>query len=222
MLVERARDAEAGRALLDQEDRDRLRRLGREVGLGGDAIEIGMDAIGDVDLGAVQHVAVALAPGGGADALHIGAGVRLGHGDRDDLLARDDGGHELVALRLAAAIGDMDRCHVGVDERRDREAREGRAAELLGQHHGRHRVELGATIFGGVADAEEAELAHAPEHLARHEALLFPGMGMGLDLSLDEAAQLVAQRLVLLPEIGRAAGALACELFDCRHGDLRT
>ena len=56
VLVESAADTEARRALLDQEHRDRLRGLARRIGLGRDAVEIGMDAIGDEHLRAVQHV----------------------------------------------------------------------------------------------------------------------------------------------------------------------
>ena len=150
---------------------------------------------------------VALAPRRGADALHVRAGIGLGHGDGNDLLAGDDIGQVLVLLRLAAGIGDVDRGHVGMDQRGDRDAGEGRAAQFLGQHDSRHRVHLGATIIGGVADTEEAELAHLAQHVARNETVLLPLHGMRLDLGLDEAADLVAQRLMLLGEVRRAARA---------------
>ena len=65
----------------------------------------------------------------------------------DDLFARDDAGQIFVLLRRRAGIGDVDGGHVGVDQRRDRHAREGRTAEFLGQHDGRHRVHLGAAIL---------------------------------------------------------------------------
>ena len=84
--------------------------------------------------------------------------------------------------------------------------REGRAAELLGEHDRAERVHLGAAVLGRVADAEEAELAHAAQHLARHEALLLPFRAVRLDLALDEAADLRAQRFVLLAEVGRGEG----------------
>ncbi len=45
------------------------------------------------------------------------------------------------------------------------------------------------------------------QHLARHEARLLPGVGVRLDLLLDEAPDLVAQHPVLGPEPG--IGALA-------------
>ena len=90
-----------------------------------------MHAVGDEHLGAVEHVGVAVAARGGADALHVGAGVRLGHGDRDDLPARDDVRHVARLLRRRAGIGDVHRGHVGVHQHRDGEAAEGRAAELL-------------------------------------------------------------------------------------------
>ena len=45
--------------------------------------------------------------------------------------------------------------------------------------------------------SEQAGLAHAAQHLARHEALLFPGSGVRLDLAGDELRDLVAQQLVV-------------------------
>jgi hypothetical protein len=96
--------------------------------------------------------------------------------------------------------------HVGVHQHGDRGAAEGRAAELFGEHHRAERVHVAAAVFGRIADAEEAELAHAAQHLARDVALLLPLRAVRLDLLLDEAADLRAQLLVLLAEIGRGEG----------------
>ena len=43
---------EAGRALLDDEHRHRVRA---RAGLGGDEVQVGVHAVGDEELGAVQH-----------------------------------------------------------------------------------------------------------------------------------------------------------------------
>ena len=61
-LVERAADAEARRALLDDEHRDRVPRL---AGARGDEVQVGVHAVGDEQLAAVEHprrVAVAARP----------------------------------------------------------------------------------------------------------------------------------------------------------------
>ena len=96
----------------------------------------------------------------------------------------------------------------------DRGAREGGSAELLGEHDRAERVHLGAAVFGGIANAEEAELAHVPQHLARHVTLLLPLQAMRLDLGLDEAADLSTQQLVLFAEVGRGEG----DGFGAVHG----
>ena len=99
MLVERAADTEAGRAFLHEEHRNLLRgaRVGR--GFGGDEIEVGVHAVGDEHLRAVEHVGVALAPRRGADRLHVGAGIRLGDGHGRDRPAGDDLRHPARLLR---------------------------------------------------------------------------------------------------------------------------
>ena len=184
-----------------------IERLGRafSVGFRRDAIKVGVHAVGDEHLGAVEDVAVALAAREGADAFHVGAGIRLGDGDRGDDLAGDDAGHPFVLLRLAAGAEDVDRGHVGMNERGNGDARKGRAAELFGQHHGRERIHLRAAVARRIADAEKAQAAHAAQHLARHVALLLPGERVRLDLGLDEAAHLRAQHLMLFREIRRPA-----------------
>jgi hypothetical protein len=64
--------------------------------------------------------------------------------------------------------------HVGVDQHGDDEAGVGGLAQRLGKHQVGQRVGLGAAIGLFVHQAEQAGLAHAAQHLAWHEALLFP------------------------------------------------
>ena len=206
MLVERARDFESRRALLDQKHGNALRGLAARIALRSDAIEIAIDAVGDEGLRAVEHEMIAVAPRGRADGFHVGARARLGHADRDDLFAGDDVRHVFVFLRLRSAIEDVDRRHVGMHQHGDRKAGKGGAAEFLRQNDGRERVHVRAAIFGRIADAEKAELAHPPQHFARHEALLLPGRSLRLYFRLDKAAHLVAQHLVFFAKISGTAG----------------
>jgi hypothetical protein len=49
-----------------------------------------------------------------------------------------------------------------------------------------------AAVLLLVHQAEQAGLAHAAQHVARHAARFFPGRGMRLDLAGDEFRDLVA------------------------------
>jgi hypothetical protein len=169
----------------------------------GDEDEIGMDAVGDEHLRAVEHIIIAIAPREGADRGDVGAGIGFGDGDRGDAGPGDYAGHPAPHLRGAPSIGEMRRGHVGMDQHGDGDAAECRAAELLGEDHRRQRIERAAAEFLGIADAEKAERAHPPQHLARDEPGFLPFRGSRLDLLLDEAADLRAQRRMFLAEIGR-------------------
>ena len=149
---------------------------------------------------------IAVAPRGRADGFHVGARARLGDADGDDLFAGDDVRHVFVFLRLRSAIEDVHRRHVGMHQHRDRKAGKGRAAEFFRENDGRERVHVGAAIFGRIADAEKAELAHPLQDFARHEALLLPGRSLGLHFLLDKAAHLIAQHVVFFAKISGTAG----------------
>ena len=87
-LVQVAAALEALHAALDDEQADAL-VAGLGVGAGDHDHQVGVDAVGDEGLGAVEQVVVALVDGGGADALQVAAGARLGHRDGGDHLAAD-------------------------------------------------------------------------------------------------------------------------------------
>ena len=176
MLLQRAGDAEAGRALLDREHRDLPVAAGL-ARLGGDEVEIAVHAVGDEHLGAVQHIAAGDLARGGAHGGEIRAGVGLGHGHGGDLAAGGDVGHPALELRARAGVIEVRRGHVGVHQHGDGEAAVGGAAELLRQHGVGERIEPRAAELRRIAHAEQAERAHLAQHLARHEALLLPGIG---------------------------------------------
>src|SRR5690606_28433658 len=72
------------------------------VGLGGHHHQVGVDAVGDVGLGAVQHPVVPHLFGGGAHARQVTARIRLGHGHGEDDVPGHAAGHEAVELLLVA------------------------------------------------------------------------------------------------------------------------
>ena len=91
-------------ALLDQEGGDAA-RAGVGVGLGVDHQRVGVGAVGDPELGAVEDVAVALLLGPQLHRDDIGAGARLGHRERADVLARDQLRQIVALLRRRCRCG---------------------------------------------------------------------------------------------------------------------
>ncbi|CPN01604.1 Uncharacterised protein [Bordetella pertussis] len=97
-LVQLLRHGEALESLFDQEGGNAaLVRLG--IGLGIDHQRIGVGAVGDPHLGAVEHIAVAFLVGAQAHADHIGPRARLAHGQRAHVFAADQLGQVAVKIQ---------------------------------------------------------------------------------------------------------------------------
>jgi hypothetical protein len=161
-----------------------------------------MDPIRDEEFRAVEDEAVAFAPRRRADALHVGACFGLRDGDGGDDGTGHDARHPAVTLRSRSGVPDMDRRHVGVNEGRDCCSAIGRAAEFLREDHGREHIHVGSAIFLRISSAEEAELTHPPQHLARNAALLLPAFAVRLDLLLHETPDLHAEQFMFRSEPG--------------------
>ena len=86
-LVELLGRAEAREALLDDEGRDAACGPAVGVGLGIDDQDLGLGAVGDPHLAAVEDEAVALLLGPGAHRDHVRAGAGLAHRQRPHMLA---------------------------------------------------------------------------------------------------------------------------------------
>src|SRR5213592_2753247 len=169
----------------------------RRVGDREEAEPVGGGGVRDVHLGAVQDPVVAVAHGAGLDAGHVGAGARLGHGDRRHLLAAD-GRDEIALLQLLAAEAVERRGgHVGLHRDAHRDAGVVAARELLQEDRVVRVVEAEAAVALVVADAEEPELAHLAVEGLVDAAELVELAGPGDQLRLHEPADRVAERLVL-------------------------
>ena len=119
--------AEARRLVgLDHHQRDAL-GAARRVGLGDDDDQIGVLAVGDEGLRAVEHVVVAALLGRACDALQVGAGAGLGHGDGADQLAGRQLRQPALLLLLGAVVEDVGRDDAGMQRRAERRSRQGRA-----------------------------------------------------------------------------------------------
>ncbi len=111
----------AGRVHRHEEEREAV-VAGVRVGLGDEHDHVGAVAVGDVGLGAVDDVLVAVAHRARLDAGDVGAGVGLGDAEAEDLLAGDRGDDPLLLLLLGAEREDRRHRHVGVDRDAHRQA----------------------------------------------------------------------------------------------------
>jgi hypothetical protein len=93
---------------LDHHQRGALGSL-RRVGLGHDDDQIGVLAIGDEGLRAVDDIVIAVLLGDRLDALQVGAGARFGHRDGADHLARRHFGQPFLFLLFRAEMQDVGR-----------------------------------------------------------------------------------------------------------------
>ena len=100
---------------LDHDQRGALGAL-RRIGLGHHDDQVGKLAVGDEGLGTVDAVLVAVLLGARLDALQVGAGTRLGHGDGPDQFAGRHPRQPLLLLFLRAVVEDVG-CDDGIVER---------------------------------------------------------------------------------------------------------
>ena len=217
-LVQVAAALEALHAALDHEQRDAL-VAGVGVGARDDDHQVGQDAVGDERLAAVEDVVVALVDGGGADALEVGAGARLGHRDRGDLLAAGQVGEPALLLLVVRAGDEVGHDHVV--EQRERRAVDAAVGHLLADHH--VVAEVGrapAAVLLVELEAEQSLRAGLGPDLAVDDPVLLPLVVVGDDLLVEEGADRVAEGLVLLVEdLARHRSPLRC---GAAHRDSKT
>ena len=160
------------------------------------AVEVGLAAVGDPGLGAVDDVVVAVAHRAGDQRGGVRAGLRLGQAVAAEQLAADQVGQPARALLVGAELG-------------QREAGQGVHADALG-HRGPDGRELlddlqvdlvglaAAAVLLGVGQAEQAGLAQGAEHLAREPAVGLVRRGLRRELLAGQLAGQVEQRRGLL------------------------
>jgi hypothetical protein len=106
-LLHVAPPREARHVTLDDEQADALRPAAGS-GLDDDDDQVGVDAVGDERLGAVEHPAVAVLARGGLDPLQVAAGARLGSRDGGDQLTAAEPGQPAL-LSAPRSRGGADR-----------------------------------------------------------------------------------------------------------------
>jgi hypothetical protein len=167
-------------------------------------------AVGDEGLGAVEHIAVAAAPGGGAYALQVGACAGLGHRDRAHELAGGEPGQPALLLLLGAVMQNVGRDDAGMQGRP--EGVEAAQAELAVDHRLMREGAARAPILFRHRGAEETGGARLGPRLALIHALLVPALQVRREFALHEAARLLLEQHHVLGHPGGAGK------IDGRHG----
>ena len=106
--------AKAGHAALHQQQAGALGASGW-VGFGHHDHQVGVPAVGDKGLAAIEQVAaIALQQGGSFDALQVRTGCRLAHGNGAHHLATGQPGQVFLLLRLGAVMQQVGRHNLAV------------------------------------------------------------------------------------------------------------
>ena len=194
-LVQLAGDLESGCALLDHQQRNPRRARAAGAHRGDDVV--GAHPGGDVGLGAVDDVVVAIQHRRGAQMPDVGTAAGLGDGQRADLLAGQRRPDERVDQPLVAR-GDHVRHRDAAGEQRGEDAA-GRAGlvQLLADDHRVGAVAATAADRFGEARAQQAGRPGAPVQVARQVAGALPLVDVGQDLAFGERAHRLSQLFAL-------------------------
>jgi hypothetical protein len=175
------------------------------IGLGVDDQRLGLGAVGDPHLGAVEDVAVALLLGAGLHRDHVGAGAGLGHRQPAQVLAGDQLGQIAPLLLGAAVAADLVDAEVGMGAVGEPD-RGGGARDFLHRHAVLEVAEPGAAPLLLDGNAVNAELAKLRPEVAWEGIAAVDLVGPRRDLVGGEVAHAVAQHVggLAQPEIEAA------------------
>ncbi len=188
-------DAEARVGLLDDEGAD---ALGAEalVGHGDDDEHVGVGAVGDENLAAVEHPVVTVLDGDGLLAGGVGTGVGLGETEGANPLAAGEFGQVFHLLLLGAGLEDGGAAEAGMGGEDD--ARGGADAAQLLDGHAVHDVgTAGTAILGGDGNTHQADFGHLLDGLHGETLLLVDFGGEGLHLFLCKLANHLQEEFFL-------------------------
>ncbi len=170
------------------------------IGLDGGDDEVGVDAVGDERLGAVDDVVLAVTAGAGGHRGEVRADTRLGHRERRDQLAGGDPGQPALALLLGAVAEEVGQADVVVQGDAEADAADARALGLFADDEVQPEVlGPGAAVALRHGHPEEAAVAGAREHLAGDDARALPLAVAAVltdDLALQERAKARAEVFV--------------------------
>ena len=183
-------------ALLDDEG-GHAARAGIGLGLGVDDQRVGVAAVGDPHLRAVEHVAVALLLGAQLHADHVGAGVGLAHRQRADVLAAHQLRQVLRFCACAAVAVQLVDAQVRMRAVRQADRRRG-ARHLLHRHDVRQVAEVGAAVLLAHRHAVQAEVAELLPQVGREQVVVVDRGGARRDLVGGEARARVSRSISMV------------------------
>ena len=197
----RLADAHARRARLDHKGGYPAGPLDLRVGAGHHGENAGGRGIGDIALGAVQHIVVAVAPGRGLQGGGIGTRLRLGQAEGRGQVAAGQF-RQIFRLLIRRAVDDQAlRADADIGAK-------GRAESGGGLAEGEHHLDLvghgeaETAIFLRDRQAIEAKLAHFRQKLGRHRIVIrHPGLGRAQAFA-DETGQGFDELVASLPVEG--------------------
>ena len=198
-LVELLGAGEAGKIALDEKGGD---APGAGVGLGLriDHIDVGVGAVGDPHLVAVEHETVAPALGAEFHAHHVRAGTGLAHRQGADVLAAAQPGQVPGFLFGRAVLADLVDAQVGVGAVGETH-RGGGTGDLLHGHHMGQVAHTGAAELLLDGDAQQAQITELAPQVAGEVVVAVDGLGAGGDLLQGEALDGVAKLIDVGAEI---------------------
>ena len=160
------------------------------AGIGEQADPVGLHAVGDPHLAAIDDVVVAVGARIGLDRGDVGARARLRDPDAGDRVARNRGCKKLAPHLVRAEPRQRRRRHVGLHPDRHRHAAACDGAEFFGHHQRVAVIEPLAAELDRLVEAEKAEIAELLEQLMRGEDVgLLPFVDKRIDLGRDEFLQ---------------------------------
>ena len=181
------------------------------VGDGDDDQYIGVAAVGDECLGAIEDVAIAALLRRGAGVARVGAGAWLSEGPGSKPIT----GGEMRKIFLLLLFGPGEEDVVGSERvvRGDREAdRSVDGREFLDGKNVINVAETGAAISGRDDDAQQTHAGKFLDHFEGELARFVPGRDVRRDFARGEGANFAAKVLLVFSE---DEGVEGCGGFDC-------
>ena len=138
-------------------------------GIGQQTAPVGLHAIGDPHLGAIDEVVVSVLGSRGLERCHIGAATGFTDPQATDHVARNAGCQELPAEFIRAKTRQGGRAHVGVHANGHGHTACIAFSQGFCHHHGIAEVQAHATKLGRELDAQQTQVTHLLEDLVCRE-----------------------------------------------------
>ncbi len=161
-----------------------------------DRQQVGYRAVADEALGARDDVVVPVADRPGADRPDVRAGLGLGHGERDEMLARCE--PRQPALVLLRRAGHHDRQRRELVHGEDQAGRRARPAELLDRQADGQQVGVEAAVGRRKRQCQDVLRREQRAKVLRELAALIDVLGPRRDSLVGQGADGVAEERLLL------------------------